>query len=121
MLQVVPFISIYRHKGVQRNPWHSNKAHSHQIPPYTSSVLKLPISKGFWELAWANMAQTWLKMALNHPAAKHNIGRWNLKKVAKGVLFKASFAVFVAQKEVAEAPNWMQTTLDIDQRCLFII
>ena len=32
--------------------------------------LILPISlahfKAFWELAWANMGQIWLKMALNH-------------------------------------------------------
>ena len=52
---------------------------------------------------------------------KHDTRRWNLKKCAKRVFFKADFAVFWAQKEVAEALNWMQNTLDTDQRCLFII
>ena len=38
-------------------------------------------------------------------AIKYNMGRWNLKKYAKRVLFKADFAVFWAQKEVVEATS----------------
>ena len=37
------------------------------------------------------------------------------------MLFKADFAVFWAQKEVVEATNLVQKTLDGNQRCLFII
>ena len=49
---------------------------------------------------------------------KHGTRRCNLKQYAKRVLFKANFAVFRAQKEVAEAPSLAQNTLN---RCLFII
>ena len=44
-------------------------------------------------------------------AIKHNSGRWNLKKDAKRVLFKADFAVFWAQKEVIEATSVVKKTL----------
>ena len=52
---------------------------------------------------------------------KRSTRRCNLKKYAKRVLFKADFAVFWAQKELVEAPNWAQNTLNHDERCLFII
>ena len=44
-----------------------------------------------------------------------------MKRYAKRVLFKADFAVFWAQKEVAEARNGVHNTLNHDERCLFII
>ena len=52
---------------------------------------------------------------------KHGTGRCNLKKYAKRVLFKTNFAVFWAEKEVVEAPNRAQNTLNHDERCLFIV
>ena len=52
---------------------------------------------------------------------KHGMRRCNLKKYAKRVLFKADFAVFSAQKELVEAPNRAQNTLNHDEKCLFII
>ena len=61
-------------------------------------------------------------------AVKHNIGRWNLKRYAKGALFKAGFAkgalfkagfaVFWAQKEVVEPTTWVLNRLDNDETCL---
>ena len=53
-------------------------------------------------------------------ASKHNTGRWNLKNYAKRVLFKGDFAAFWVPKEVVEATNRVQNTLDSDQRCLFM-
>ena len=47
--------------------------------------------------------------------------KWNLKKYAKSVLFKADFAVFWAPKAVVEATTWVQNTLDGGQTCLIII
>ena len=52
---------------------------------------------------------------------KHSMRRCNLKKYAKRVLFTADFVVFWAQKELVEAPNWVQHTLNHGERCLFII
>ena len=54
-------------------------------------------------------------------AIKHGTRRCNLKKYAKRVLFDAGFAVFWAEKEVVEAPNRVHTTLNNDERCLFIM
>ena len=54
-------------------------------------------------------------------AFQHNKRRWNLKKYAKRLLFKANFAVFWAQKEVVGATTWVQNTLHGDQTCLLII
>ena len=53
-------------------------------------------------------------------AVKHNRGRWNSKKYAKRVFFKASFAVFWAQKEGVQPTTLVQNPLDSDQRCFFI-
>ena len=46
--------------------------------------------------------------------SKKSTGGWNLTKYAKRVLFKASFAVFWAQKEVVDATIRVQNTLDGD-------
>ena len=54
-------------------------------------------------------------------ALHHGTRRCTLKWSAKRVLFKGEFAVFWAQKEVVEAPNWVHTTVKHDERCLFII
>ena len=54
-------------------------------------------------------------------AIKQGTRRWNLKRYAKGMPFKADFAVLWAQKEVVEATTWVQNTLDNGQMCLLII
>ena len=35
-------------------------------PPLCIVGPKIAYCKGFWELTWANMGQTWLTIALNH-------------------------------------------------------
>ena len=52
-------------------------------------------------------------------AVKHSTRRWNLKKHAKGVFFKAHLQYF--GPEVFEPTPWVQHPLDSDQKCLFII
>ena len=54
-------------------------------------------------------------------AIKHNTGSWDLKKYAKRVFLKASFAVFWAEKEIVGATDWVQNPLDGNLRHLFII
>ena len=49
-------------------------------------------------------------MQMQSMPIKHGARRCNLKRYAKRVLFKADFAVFWAQKEVAEARNWVPNT-----------
>ena len=42
--------------------------------------------------------------------------RWNLKRYAKGLLFKVDFAVFWAPKEIVGGTKWVQNTVDDNQR-----
>ena len=58
---------------------------------------------------------------MQYMAIKHGMRRCNLKKYAKRVLFGTDFAVIWAPKEVVGAPNWVQNTLNHDERCFFII
>ena len=60
----------------------------------------------------------WSKQSM---AVKRNIGMWNLKTYAKIGLSKAGLAVFWPQKRVVEPIDRVQTPLESDQRCLFII
>ena len=40
--------------------------HSHRAPLNRNVSPKIALYKPFWEIAWANMRQKWVKISLNH-------------------------------------------------------
>ena len=53
-------------------------------------------------------------------AVNHNAQRWDFKRGAKQVLFKANFAGVWTPKRVVEPTLW-QNPIGIDKMCLIVI
>ena len=79
---MIPFIIIYHHKGAQLGATQSVAFKHSTFPPGPPSVRILNDGpqvahfKGSWDLAWANMGQIRLKIALDnlfeHPRRSRN-------------------------------------------------